>query len=305
MSRQNQNRRHNQPNHHINPSNTSPNHSENLPHGNDNETREANIGETKTINANVNIIGDKKWVRTEIISVISLFVGIVMALVTYRLFEISAKGTAAAIRADSIAKAALDESKINNAKAIDKQNIAERRTDSQAIIKSKRDDSIFDYQKQSFNTQITSLQVTQKEFEIENRSFLYIAHIGMDSVQSSYLKGFFYIINAGKQPGEMIEVKMETAISKDTNVYKTMNPIVIKKFGRFISNTIPERIDLMFENSTRSNIYDFINGVSFVFIKGSILYKSTVSNTIHKTIFCYKVAAKPRVNIVAIEEKYE
>jgi hypothetical protein len=173
---------------------------------------------------NNNRIRYKDFITADKIAIWSVSVNIVLAFVTFLLFHIASNeaGSAttsanAAIKSVGIADKTYKSDSANNQNIFLLQKNANKSADNESKRKSKIDSQTFKLQDSSFKAQIASIQETQTEFELENRPFIAIGNITIDTPTIG--KKMYYsalIGNAGKQPAFIINAKYQFLTSTDS-----------------------------------------------------------------------------------------
>jgi len=196
----------------------------------------------------------------------------------------------------------------NNEHVFENQKILQRKIDSSDKIKSKHEDSVFNYQKKSLNAQIASINETKNEFDLENRPFLQVTDISIDTSKADEIEGSFRISNTGKQPAQIITAKITSGDTHKYFPYDESKLIEDKAIeGLHISN-IGYGMNFIhsgFDNYAKFEANNVKKGNGYVYIMGHITYKSPISNKIHETIFYYKITYMPSYNANAIREDYK
>jgi len=151
--------------------------------------------------------GNNKWSRADKIAVWAVSVNIVLALFTGLLFNLTResnknaeRSAKAAVTADSIANASLDESKANNAIGNQRQKEADKSAD---IINRKRDKK----DSQAFALQINEFNEAKNRFEIENRPYLEIAEINKSVQYDTPIDVHFKINNIGHGIADILQIR--------------------------------------------------------------------------------------------------
>ena len=232
----------------------------------------------------------KKWQYADTIAVCALVVGVVMTIVTYRLFELSQKqaqsvidGGDAAKRSVEIAKNTFEADTSFSGKTLRNQIESQRKAEIADTVKSRHEASAFNLQKQSVNAQIKTLREQQKEFEIENKPLVQVADVRIDTLAPGKRMSIrFSFINYGKQPVKGLVNKYQISVVnfKDT-------PNFTDKNSAFHTNNSYLSGGTLFNNYFTSGYiltnqdYETIRiGEFVIYLNGEFTFRNTVTNKI-------------------------
>jgi hypothetical protein len=236
---------------------------------------------------------NKKWQHADTIAALALIVGIIMAIVTYNLFELSEKqaqsvidGGTAAKESARIARVTLDSSISYQKQFAISQILINRKTDSLDSIKSKHDEAVF-------NVQMATFQGHQKEFDIENKPFLQISRISIDYPEMGKDQRVnFVFYNAGKQPLQFVTGKLNLGYSTNLNDkdFRFTKPDSIENriitSMSFVEASVNSQVTIT--NQTQYNWAT--NGFFKTFLRGVYVYRNTYNNKRYKYIFDYRIS---------------
>ncbi|MDB5115411.1 MAG: hypothetical protein JWQ79_903 [Mucilaginibacter sp.] len=241
----------------------------------------------------VNILSYQKkrdWqsIIANIVAMLACAIAFGLAIVTYRLYKIASNQAQTSKDAADAAKAAvvISDSTFNATKRYNDSSLIEQEKVFQSNGKSAE---------KTFKFQDSSFREAQKELEIENRPFVVIANIRIDSaIAGSRLHYTADINNAGKQPAYIIKSGYEFITSSDT-AYKDIASIKEKKdiINIYLTNgaTIPIRsqgVVPLIENDVNA----MNTGKYYVYLIGFLKYKG-FSKKLYTFNFSYRVNLKP------------
>ncbi|HEY8999737.1 MAG TPA: hypothetical protein VIM89_00195 [Mucilaginibacter sp.] len=222
-----------------------------------------------------------------------LVVTIILAWYTFRLFNISNKSIAVAITADSIAKASLDESKINNFKAAVRQKTIDSSTAITDAQKLKRDTNFVKKQTQGIDSQIVALQETRKEFEIENRPLIQAIDLQFDTLKPGKdVCISFNFRNYGKQPVRCLtsQYAIDYQLGKDFKMKPKVNWNYNFINGYLTSGNYSHHFWRSADTVNTESVRRIINGDISTYVFGKLIYQNTV--TLKKTEYDFNFRLK-------------
>ncbi|MEZ2338752.1 hypothetical protein AB6735_24090 [Mucilaginibacter sp. RCC_168] len=237
----------------------------------------------------------KNWNVADRIALWGLLINFTLAFVTYLLYHLSVKGVEAADLSAKVAEKALVFQRQTQKTADSNQKIS-------TAIQKIKDDATFKLQESALNAQINAIKETQNEFEIENKPFLQITRISVDSPkigQELHAKFIFY--NAGKQPLQIISGRLDVGyatgpMDKD---FRFNRPDTINRHGYITSASYQEMVINSQVLLSKQSFELANNGYFKTFLRGIYVYRSTFSNKKYKYTFDYKILKDTFTNGVA------
>jgi len=158
--------------------------------------------------------------------------------------------------------------------------------------KLKRDTQFINKQKRGIDAQIGSLKETQKEFEIENRPFMAMIDIKVDTpAVKKDLNYLGFITNTGKQPAFIIDFYYTWKTDTASSDYKISDVV---RYPNIIKNVMPSGnkapIYGALHNVTQAE-FDYYNKVKplYVYFKTIIKYRSFTGTKIYTTKLSYRI----------------
>jgi hypothetical protein len=270
----------------------------------------------------------KEWapIVANIVSCIAVGVSLWLAIVTYRLYRIAATQSNSVIKAGDAAqssaitaKKTLDSAIIFNGKSIGEQEkifIATKKyNDSSLYVQQKAIDGnaksselTFQRESKSLDLQDSTLKETQKEFDIENKPFISIANIRIDTNMIGKKFTLTYVfINNGKQPCQIIDGGVSFKPLDDPDfrdipkVPQNTSPVnVYLSYNQFLPMT--QKVDSV----TTKSMFDLINSDKiFFYVYGKIKYKSIASEKIYTFTFDFRVSTYKTLDVKTLISKTE
>ncbi|MCC8426294.1 hypothetical protein [Mucilaginibacter sp. UR6-11] len=245
MNRPYRNRQNNQPHYIRYRRNFDPaNKGKDLPNHIDCKHTKSDPDSIKTVNANVNIVEDKKWTKTEKIALGALVVSIFVFWFTYRLFVETKKAN------DTTSKALAHQIKKDSIDSISD------------AVKLGRDTLFINKQKSGIDAQIAEFKESQKEFKAINTPFIQLK-VNNVSMLTNPTRVDIAIINISQIPIKTTENKCYLIIKNEKNV-------VIKKIINNIIDTNDQLIKEMGVNTAWIWDYDVPDDIQSKFRKGLV-----------------------------------
>jgi len=151
---------------------------------------------------------------------------------------------------------------------------SEKYTDSLDSVKQRKSDVVFKVQDSALKAQITTVQENQKEFEIENKSYIEVKNFDTTSFRFDKVIRF-YIINLGNRPAKIKYVKIKILVDTPYVKYQEINKLFKLK------NPPERRFDLNYyinkENPLEQKIvYSFFGRDPALIYKYFIAYKFSI-----------------------------
>jgi hypothetical protein len=163
----------------------------------------------------VQIQKEKGWTKQDIIAIVAVLISAILFVITLLTFRQTKRSV-------DIAAQAMKEAIINDS-AMRARDSIKFSSDTAFAIKKFIQDTIsanesFSLSSNILQTQINALKETQKEFELENRPFVQVSEIKIDTSGYKALLSF-KIRNYGKFPADVLYVKYRigAAVSRDEN----------------------------------------------------------------------------------------
>jgi hypothetical protein len=235
-----------------------------------------------------------------IISLGMLFVTAFLAYYTYSVFNQTTKQTKAATDAAkaagvsaTVAQQTLNADTLYNNKTLNAQKIQSDTSDSLNKRSEKRQGLQFGLQQKSLSQQITSLNETQKEFEIENRPLVQILDFRFDSLEANHHMILKYdFINYGKQPvkclGNIVQVCTETK-NKKPNIIS--NNWIVSKMGSYLSGNATSQDSWKSNDTcTQIGVKSFKDGKYGIYLIGTFSFINTVTFTKSEYKYSYRIS---------------
>jgi len=230
-----------------------------------------------------------------IIAAIAVCVAIWLAVVTYQVYKLALGQANSVINTATAAKISADASTKSanlQKQALDSQISAKRQSDIADSKKLKRDTDFINKQEKGINAQINAIKTNQSEFEIENRPFIEIGNITIDTpAVGKIMTSSASIGNGGKQPAFIISAAYGFVSSFDSN-YTSMENIPAQP--DIINDYLPNNETIPIQSSADIPIsqmaFDYVNGKKlYVYFRGKIKYRGLVKNKIYKFKFIYRI----------------
>jgi len=211
-----------------------------------------------------------------LISLGMLIITGILAYYTWKVFNQTTIQTQIAGKSADAAKISADAAKKSadlQKQALDSQVSAKKQSDISDGNKTKRDIATFDLQKKALDKQIASLQETQKEFKIENKTFPQIMDIKVDTLAVNKDVWISYrIVAVGKQPIKIVKNIMGVIFSKDPpkTDFSKVN-YSFEKAGIYLmaGENISDKASMVASNDFINNV---ISGKGAMFVIGTIYF---------------------------------
>jgi len=180
-----------------------------------------------------------------------------------------------------------------------------KQTDSIENSKFKRDTATFNLQKSSLNAQIASLKESQKNFDAENKPYVQMQSIYVDSLRTGYppiIKAS--IVNFGKSPAKIFKISIKVRIdpaAKITEKEFTGNEIVSKP-NVVIANNAVINMNFIDNKKLPKDQYEYLTtGRESFFISGTISYFNFLNGKTLYNKFIFKISLFPNLNVIGLK----
>jgi len=235
-----------------------------------------------------------------LIALVAVIVSIILAYYTFRLYQKASTQTKAALDAVKFADSSYHSNKDYNEKTLKKQQIALDRAQIDADNRDVQDKINSDRQERAINAQIASLNEAQKEFEVENRPFLNVADIKIDSFEID--KRVFVnwtVKNSGKLPAKIITEKYGFIISPNSNYRELNAPMQSGEMdeGSYLTNSQIFPLHLRADIITPQIYDDFKHQKLFMYLYGIYTYKNVNNEKLYSYNFSFRISLYPIYNV--------
>lgn len=248
------------------------------------EIRKVDIIEAAEANTIANTANNiSRWA----VSVNGLILAVTACLALVAVHQYTAANDAA-----QTAKNTLTETKRFDSITLANQKTSNRYADSLDSVKSKHDDSVFNYQKKSLNAQIASLKATQNEFESDNQSYLQVDNFDTVTFQEARQVIKFRISNLSNQPAKLISGDSIYGIGfpkEDiTKAFKEIEKkLQIISLNKYIIKESPQIMDATNINHIGYKRNMVLTGKMSIHVCGDYIYKNLITNKLRR--YCFTV----------------
>ncbi len=233
-----------------------------------------------------------KWIDPVVI------VTIVLAVATFMLYR-------EATRQSRISKQAADAATVAADQSIKAYDLAKIESDSSNSMNARN----YELQRKSVNTQIQSIISARNEVNIENRPYVQLENMQLDSSGKIEKKIHFTanITDLGKFPAKIISFKTVVGTQsgdsiKSFTILLDRQTAVIQNHTVFNNTVLP--INMYSKGGiAASEVTELSLGKRFFYVLGEIKYESFVSKDTYYNRFMYKIQVEPYYNVTAIMNK--
>jgi hypothetical protein len=224
-----------------------------------------------------------------------VFISAILAYYTWRLFNVATQQTNIAQQAANAAIASVRQDSINDIVSRERERI----NDSLNRIKDSLNISLAG---KSLRAQIKSFNEAQNEFAIENRPFITITDINIDtSFSNEAMTCSWNFVNTGKFPAKVLKIRSQIGLGTDTtaeNLHKSY--VSSQNVNQYLAGDIklPWSMPIHTENSSIEIIKNRIkNGRINIYFMGEFEYYSPTLKTYYKNKFVTEISYSDVVKI--------
>ncbi|WP_291123010.1 hypothetical protein [Flavobacterium sp. UBA6046] len=250
------------------------------------------------------IVNKEKWAIADKIALFSVIVAAILAYFTYRLYSIASEDSKtaniSALAADNSAKIAQ-----KTLEATNKYDLASLIKQQKAIDDNRKSSQLaFDRANKSLTLQDSSLKETQKEFDIENRPFIQVSDINVDTSSNKYnITVKCNLINTGKQPAQIISAKTAFIYSNEPNFSDFTNLKVNQhETGAYITNGMLSPITFYGKEDTPIIYITYVKkGKCYIYLLGEFIYRSVGTHKKYNYKFDLRIGVYPHFEVATIQ----
>jgi hypothetical protein len=223
-----------------------------------------------------------------------LWVNTILAVFTFLLFLISTQ-------ANKTASDAVEQAREANRIALQYLEFSKKSSEIDSINTA----NSLDISQKSLQTQIDAFTQAQNRFTIENRPFVQVTDVIIDTAETKVTARFRFS-NLGKFPGKILKANYGAALGVARNLSDiTDKPLYMEKLynnsvgsGYGVGSEVS--LNTISKDDMKINYASFKKGEAYFYLYGNVSYQNIMTLEVYKCNFIYQIAIVPTKDVVTL-----